>query len=321
MTRRYLARRLLQIVPTAAGIVLAAFLLVEIAPGDSVLALAGEHGNAEYYEFMRDKFGLDEPLPERFTAFAGNLVTGDLGRSYTRGRPVMDMIAERLPNTLLLAGSALVLSTAGGIALALFATSRRRRLRDLSVSGATLTVYAMPVFWSGQLALLFFAAHLGWFPIQGMTTAGSDASGLSHAFDVAHHLALPALVLALQEVAAVTRLTRAGLFEELESDHVRTARAKGLPESIVRRRHALRRALLPVATVVGARAGHIFTGAVIVEVVFGWPGIGRLLLDAVQVRDTPVLLGIFLIVAFAVVVVNLVTDLVYAWLDPRVRYH
>lgn len=321
MSRRYLARRLLQLVPTAAGIVLGAFLLVEIAPGDPVLALAGEHGNEEYYQFMREKFGLDEPLPERFTTFAGNLATGDLGRSYTQGRPVMDMIVERLPNTLLLAGSALVLSTAGGIALALFATSRKHRLRDLSVSGATLTLYAMPVFWTGQLALLFFAARLGWFPIQGMTTAGSDASGFAYVLDVAHHLALPALILALQEVAAVARLARAGLLEELEADHVRTARAKGLPERVVRRRHALRRALLPVVTVVGARAGHIFTGAVIVEVVFGWPGIGRLLLDAVQVRDTPVLLGIFLLVALAVVVVNLITDLVYAWLDPRVRYH
>jgi len=318
--RRYVVRRLLQLPPTAAAILLVGFLLIHLAPGDPVLALAGENGDAEYYALVREKFGLDEPLPTQLATYAGNVVRGDLGTSYVQGRPVVDVIAERLPATLLLTATALVLSTLVGVAVGVFAATRRRRWPDVTVTVATLTMYAAPVFLVGQLAILLLALRLGWFPVQGMSDARSSATGLARVLDVAHHLTLPALALASQEIAAISRLSRVGLRDELVRDHVRTARAKGVPERAVVLKHGLRRAMLPVVTVVGGRVGHLVAGAVVVEVVFGWPGLGRLLVTAMQTRDAPIVLGVFLLVAVTVVVANLLTDLLYAWLDPRVRY-
>ena len=283
-----------------------------------MLALAGDSGDAEYYEFMRDKFGLDEPLTTQFVVFARNLLTGDLGTSYVHGRDVIEVIGERLGATALLAGSALVLSTVGGVLLGVVGASRPGRWRDVGVTGFTLGMYAAPVFWIGQISLLVFALRLGWFPVNGMTSAVVPPTALGRGLDLAHHLALPALVLASQQVASVARLTRAGVVEELESPHVRTARAKGVPRRTVLVRHALRRALLPVVTVIGARLGYLLAGATVVEIVFGWPGIGRLMLSAVQNRDIPILLGVFLVAAATAVVANLLTDLTYGKLDPRI---
>ena len=320
MTLGYLGWRLLQVVPTAGAILLIGFLLIHVAPGDPVVALAGESGDAEYYAFIRERFRLDEPLPEQLATYVGRVLQGDLGTSYLQGRPVSEVITERIPATLLLSVTALVLSSIIGIALGGYAANRPHGLRDFAASGASLTIYAAPVFWVGQLAILALAAGLGWFPVQGMRSAGSEANGLAAALDVAHHLALPALVLASQEIAAVFRLTRVGLLDELGSDHVRTARAKGLSNRRVLVKHALRRPLVPVVTVIGGRAGHVLSGAIVTEIVFGWPGLGRLLLSSLQTRDTPVVLGIFLVVAFFVILANVGTDLTYRWLDPRVRY-
>jgi peptide/nickel transport system permease protein len=320
VTRRYVVRRLLQLGPTAAAIVLVGFLLIHLAPGDPVLALAGENGDAEYYAFVRDKFGLDEPLPAQLATYTSNVVRGDLGTSYVQGRPVVDVIAERLPATVLLTGAALLISSFAGLALGVFSATRRRRWPDVTVTLTTLAMYAAPVFLVGQLAILLLALRTGWFPVQGMSDARSTSTGAARALDVAHHLVLPALALASQEVAAVSRLTRVGLLDELTRDHVRTARSKGVAERTVVLKHGLRRALLPVVTVLGGRVGHLVAGAVVVEVLFGWPGLGRLLVTAMQTRDAPIVLGVFLLVAITVVVANLLTDLVYAWLDPRVRY-
>ena len=320
MTRRYVLRRVLQLLPTTAAILLVGFLLIHLAPGDPVLALAGENGDAEYYAFVREKFGLDRPLPEQLATYAGNVLSGDLGTSYVQGRPVSAVIAERVPATLLLTGTALLLSSVAGTALGIFAATRRRRWPDVTVTAGILALYAAPVFLVGQLAILLLALRTGWFPVQGMTDPRSDATGLTHVGDVAHHLVLPVLALASQEVAAVSRLARVGLLDEMGRDHVRTARAKGVPERTVVLKHGMRRAMLPVVTVLGGRVGHLVAGAVVVETVFGWPGLGRLLVTAMQSRDVPIVLGVFLLVSLAVVVANLLTDLVYAWLDPRVRY-
>jgi peptide/nickel transport system permease protein len=319
VSHRYVRRRLAQVVPAVAGIVLVSFLLIHLAPGDPVLALAGEHGDEAYYAFMRERFGLDRSLPAQIATYAANVLRGDLGISYVHGRPAATVIAERLPATLLLTTTSLVFSSLVGVLLGIYAASRPYGTRDLLVNVGTLGLYAAPVFWLGQLALLAFALRFGWLPVQGITTAGSRATGLALAADVARHLMLPALVLASQEVAAVARLTRVGMLEELGRDYVRTARAKGVRERRVMLHHALRQALLPVVTVIGGRVGHLLSGTVIVEVVFGWPGIGRLLLTAMQTRDTPILLGIFLLVAFTVLLANLVTDLAYGRLDPRIR--
>ena len=320
MRSGYLLRRLAQALPTVAGIIIVAFTLVHLAPGDPIVALAGESGDEAYYRFMRAKFDLDRSLPTQFFTYAGNILTADMGTSFVHGQPVSSVISERLPATLLLMGSALVVSSLVGIALGALAARRPHGALDTSLTVGALIGYSVPVFWLGQVALLWLGFGLGWFPIQGMTDARSSPEGLAAVLDVAHHLALPALVLAASEVALITRLTRAGLLQELGKDYIRQARGKGVPARAVVSHHALPNALLPVVTVIGARLGFLFSGAVLVETVFSWPGIGQLLLAAVRTRDYPVLMGIFLLVAAAVVVANLVTDLVYARIDPRIRY-
>jgi peptide/nickel transport system permease protein len=302
-----------------AGILLIAFVVIHAAPGDPVLALAGEHGDLAYYAFIRAKFGLDRPLPEQLLAYAGHVLRGDLGTSFVHGRPVVDVVTERLPATLLLMVTALALSSVTGVLLGVLAARWAGGPADLAVRTTALLGYATPSFWLAQIAALTLAAGAGLFPIQGITDARQAWTGWRHVVDVLHHLALPALVLAANEVALTTRLVRVGLLEAMETDYVRTARAKGLPEAAVVR-HALRNVLLPVVTVMGSRVGMLFMGAVLVETVFAWPGLGRLLLSSIQTRDAPVLLGLFLLVSLAVILANLLTDLAYAWLDPRIRY-
>jgi peptide/nickel transport system permease protein len=319
MTPRYLLWRLVQVVPAVAGILVVAFVAVHWAPGDPVLALAGEHGDAAYYAFIRAKFGLDRPLPEQLVVYAGRVVSGDLGLSFVHGRPVAAVIAERLPATILLIGTALAVSTTIGVALGVLAARRAGQPSDLVLRTAALLAHAMPSFWLAQMAAITLAVGTGWFPVQGLSDARHAFTGWRYALDVLHHLALPALVLAAGELALTTRLTRTGVLDALATDYVRTARAKGLPEQGVVR-HALRNALLPVVTVVGSRAGLVVTGAVLVETVFAWPGLGQLLLSSIQTRDVPVLLGLFLLASLTVIVANFVTDLAYAWLDPRIRY-
>ena len=319
MSARYLLRRLAQVVPAVAGIVVVAFVVIHAAPGDPVIALAGQHGDAAYYAFIRAKFGLDRPLPEQLLVYAANVVRGDLGVSYVHGRPVAVVVLERVPATLLLMASALAASSLAGIVLGVAAARRADRPTDLAVRVAALVGYATPSFWLAQIAALTLALGTGLFPVQGITDARQTWTGWRYAADVVHHLALPALVLATNELALTTRLVRSGVLEALATDYIRTARAKGLPEPAVIR-HALRNALLPVVTVIGGRIGMLFTGAVLVETVFAWPGLGQLLLSAIQTRDMPVLLALFLLVSLAVILTNVMTDLAYAWLDPRIRY-
>jgi len=319
MSRRFVLRRLLQVVPTVAGILLVSFLLVHIAPGDPVIAIAGENGDAAYYASMRQRFGLDRPLLEQLATYAVRVASGDLGFSYVQGRSAGAVIAERIPATLLLTGTAMVLAILGAIPLGAIAGRRPHGARDVGISALALGLYSAPVFWVAQLAILLIALRLGIAPVQGMVTAGSDATGPARAIDVLRHLALPALVLAAQELATLIRLTRSGVIDQMARDYVRTARAKGVGERAVLVRHALPRALLPAITVIGARAGHLVAGAAVVEIVFGWPGTGRLLVASLQTRDTPVLLGLFLVVSLGVVLVNIVTDLAYAAVDPRIR--
>lgn len=320
MNRRYVVRRLLQVLPAVASILVVTFAVVHAAPGDPVVAVAGESGNAEYYAFMREKFGLDRPVHEQFWTYSTNVLRGDMGVSFVQGQEVTTLIVERVPATLLLMGTALVVSTVGGVVLGALAARRPFGPFDLGVSTGALVGYALPSFWLAQLAMLTIAFRTGWFPIQGMTDARADHTGLAHWADVAHHMFLPALVLAASEIALITRMARTGILAEMSSDYIRAAQAKGLSATGALMHHALRNALLPVVTVVGTRIGFLFSGAVLVETVFGWPGLGRLVLSAAQTRDHPLLLGMVLLVAFSLVLANLITDLVYARVDPRIRY-
>ncbi len=320
MTWRYVLRRLLQVVPALSAILVITFAVIHLAPGDPVTAIASGNGDEAYYEFMREKYGLDRPLAEQFGTYVANVLGGDLGESFGQGRRVSELIGERVPATLLLMGTALIVSSVGGVVLGLVAGRRPMGLFDLGVSTAALLGYALPVFWLAQLALLTLAFETGLFPVQGMTDARASHTGLAHLFDVAHHLALPALVLAVSELALVARVTRTGLIQQQGQDYVRTAQAKGVSSTGSLTRHALPNALLPVVTVIGSRIGALFSGAVLVETVFAWPGLGTLLLTAANNRDHPVMIGLVLLVAFSVVLANLLTDLVYAWIDPRIRY-
>jgi peptide/nickel transport system permease protein len=270
---------------------------------------------------MRAHYELDRPLAEQLVAYAANLVRGDLGRSYVQKQPVLAVIGARVPATLLLLATALSASTALGLWLGATAGRRAGSAIDGAIRTTTLLGQAAPAFWLGQLMLLVFAAGLGWFPVQGMVSPRGGGEGLAYVWDVARHLALPAATLGTLQLALVTRLTRAGVLDALRQDYVRTARAKGVPEGLVLRRHALRNALLPVVTAVGGQAGTLLTGAVLTEIIFAWPGLGRLLYDATLTRDYPLLMAIFELTTLAVVLINLAVDLLYARLDPRVRLH
>lgn len=319
MSLSYALRRLWQTVPMLLGVIVVGFSLIHLAPGDPVIALGGESGDAAYYAEMRERFGLDEPFLTQLWTYLSRIAQGDLGQSAIQNRPVLDVIWSRIPNTLMLAGSALFLSTTIGIVTGVFTAVRSGTFRSFLVSTSTLIIYAVPVFWVGQLAVLWLGLRLGWFPVQGRTSPRSSATGAAHVVDVLYHLALPSMVLATQQLALVARLTRASLSDQLNELYIDAARAKGLSYRRVVLTHALPASLLPVVTVVGNRLGHLVSGAVVVEIVFGWPGIGRLLVTSTTDRDIPVLLGLFLLVGFAVLIANLLTDYATARLDPRIQ--
>lgn len=318
----FVLRRLGRGALAVATILVVTFGLIQLAPGDAVDALAGAGGNEATNDYLRSYLQLDRPIWEQFGSYAYNLARGDLGVSFVQGgTPVGELIGDRLGATLLLVGTALVLSSIGGILLGSLVARWPFGRLDAAVSTVSLVAFAIPTFWLAQIFVLVFAIRAGWFPIQGMTDARSEYTGWAAVGDVAYHLVLPAVVLAASELALVARVTRSGLLAETGNDYVRTARAKGATERRAIVGHALPNALLPVVTVIGTRIGLLFTYATVTEIVFGWPGLGTLLLTASQSRDRPVLLGLVLLVSVSVVLANLLTDLVYGWIDPRARRH
>jgi len=316
----YLACRVLQALPLLLAVVLVTFALVEVAPGGPLVALAGEDGDAAYYASMRERYGLDRTVHERLAVYLGRVARGDLGYSYRLQRPALQAVLERLPATLLLIAPALVLAAVIGVGAGALAARHAYGALDTVVSGATLLGHAIPVFWLAQLLMLGFAYHLELFPVQGMRDARSDATGLAAALDVARHMVLPVTALTVQYLAPIARVARASLVDVLAADYVRTATAKGLAEPRVVFKHALRNAMLPVVTVIGAQVAFMASGAVLTETVFAWPGLGRLLMSAMLARDLAVISAMFVLITVAVVVSTLVVDLLYAALDPRVRY-
>ncbi|MGI8856748.1 MAG: ABC transporter permease [Thermomicrobiales bacterium] len=317
---RYVVRRLLQAVPLVLGILVITFTLIHLAPGDPLIFLAGEGGNAAFYAEMRARYGLDQPIITQLGHYIVTTLHGDFGYSFSYQQPVLRVILGRLPATLLLMGTAITLSTAIGLLLGVVTAIRPHSALDHGIAAFTLTAYAMPVFWLGQLLVLLFAVRLNLLPVQGMVTVRENYTGIHHVLDVIRHLTLPAVTLALPQLALTARLTRTSLREALAEDFITVARAKGLAERAVLWRHALRTALLPIVTVTGGHISVVLTGAALTETIFAWPGIGRLLLDAALKRDYPLLMAIFLLVAATVIVVNLITDLIYTTLDPRVRF-
>lgn len=307
----FLVRRLAAGVLLLAAVAASTFLLLAAAPGDTAQVLAGESGDAQYLALLRERLGLDRPLAYQIASYVRHVAGGDLGYSFVQGKSVREAIVERLPASLLLAGTAITLAALLGLTFGVVAAARGRRL-DGFLSVLSLSAYSIPVFWLGQLLIALFAVHLHWLPSGGM----HDAEG-GGTLDLLRHLLLPAGTLSLLLLALVFRVVRASMLDALAEDHVRTARAKGLPERRVVLRHALPNALRPVVTVLTGYAGTVLTGSVLVETVFAWPGLGRLLYDSVLARDTPMLAGLLLLSALAVVVANVIADVVYRLLDPR----
>lgn len=298
-------------------VVAATFVLVSLAPGDTAQVLAGESGaDPAYLKDLRERLDLDRPLPYQVASYLGRVVRGDLGFSVVRGQPVSIAIGARLGASALLAGAALTFAAVAGVLLGVVAAARRGRLVDVAISTLSLVGYSVPVFWLGQLLVALFAVKLHWLPAGGMRSA----EGASGAADVARHLVLPAASLALLLLALVVRVTRAAMVDALEQEYTTVARAKGLPERRVLFRHALRNALRPVVTVLTGYLGLVLTGAVLVETVFVWPGLGRLLYDSVLARDTPMLTGIVIFTTSLVVLANVLADVLYRALDPRAGF-
>lgn len=303
--RTYLLRRLFLMVPVVLGVTVVVFCIIHLAPGDPVLLLVGERAPPEVYERVRHAWGLDRPLPVQYLAFLGNILRGDLGMSIQMRRPVLDLLVRAVPVTIELGLSAIALSVLVGVVVGVISAVRSGRAADqVAMVGALLGV-SIPEFWMGQLFMLLFAVRLQWLPASG--------------YGGPSYLILPMLALGLAGSALIARTTRSAMLDVIRQDFVRTARAKGLAERVVIYKHALRNALLPVVTLLGLELGYMLAGSVVLEEVFSRPGMGRLMVKAILARDYPVVQGCLLVLAISVAVANLVADLCYVMLDPRIR--
>jgi ABC-type dipeptide/oligopeptide/nickel transport system permease component len=302
----FIVRRLALSIPTLIGVMIVVFLLLYVAPGDPVQDMVGERADAETIARLRKELHLDEPLPKQFVLYAGGVLRGDLGNSYITQRPIIQDIKERFPKTLLLAGSAMLLASVLGITIGVLSARNPGGWFDRLGLGLAYLGISFPVYWVGLILILIFAINLKWLPPSG--------------YGGIQYLILPALALGSRSIAFLARVTRSSMLEVLGSDFVRTARAKGLKESIVVGRHALRNALIPIITVLGLDFGYYLTGSILTETIFSWPGIGRYVVNAIARRDLPAINGTVLFLSIVFVLVNLITDLAYAKADPRVAY-
>lgn len=315
---QYVLRRILINIPVLFMVTVIIFLLINLAPGDPVDFFVNEEVGVTKADLdhVRERFGLNDPLPVRYVKWLGQVARGDLGFRYKNGDDVAEVLFIRLQRTLLLMGAALAFGTVAGISMGIFTGLRQYSIWDFTLTGLSFVGISMPAFVAGIFGLYIFSVKLGWFPSGGMRTIGEEKSLL----DLLHHLALPALTLSLAYIATFMRYTRFSILEVRSEDYVRTAHAKGLAQHMVTRRHIFRNALLPVITVVGLSLRTLVAGALFTETIYSWPGMGSLLVDAVAARDYPMVMGIMLVTAIVVLGANLITDLVYGFADPRIRY-
>ena len=317
---RYVFWRLLQAVPVILGVTVLCFLMLQLAPGDMAEVLAGDSGGASpgYIEELRARYGLDKPVLVQLAIYIKNVALLDLGFSFRHNEDVLDLLLERMVPTLLLMGFTLMLSVGLGALSGLFAAIWVRTWKDHIISLVAIVAYATPLFWVGLMLILVCSVWLDWFPTSGMENVVMFYEGWDRALDIAHHLVLPVITLSLFYMALYARLMRATMLEQRGLDYVTTARAKGLTERQITFRHVLRNAVLPVLTMAGVQVGALLGGSVVVESVFAWPGLGQLAFEALFSRDYNLLLGIFFISACLVVLVNIVVDVLYVLLDPRI---
>jgi ABC-type dipeptide/oligopeptide/nickel transport system permease component len=301
----FILRRVLLAIPTLFGVLVVAFLVLQVAPGDPVQAMVGEHADSATVARLRAQLHLDDPLLTRFGHYVADVARGDLGHSYVTDRPITSDIRERFPKTLQLAGAAMLLAAVLGITLGIFSGANPGGLADRFALGLAYVGISFPVYWVGLLLILLFAVGLHWLPPSG--------------FGGLRFLILPALTLGMRSIAFLACMTRSAMLDALHADFIRTARAKGLKESMVTLRHGFRNALIPIITVLGLDFGAYLTGSILTETIFSWPGIGRYVVNAIARRDLPAIQGAVLFLSAVFVIVNLITDLAYAKADPRVR--
>lgn len=332
--RGYILRRIAYVLPVLLGVVTVVFLALRLIPGDPAIALAGEKASAEQIEQMREALGLNRPLPVQYVEFIGRLASGDLGRSIRTGGDIRQELIENFAPTIELSIAALLIALAVGLPAGILAALRRRTPIEYGTMIGSLVGISMPVFWIGLMLIYWLGARAEWFPLSGTASAGLDIPARTHFYtidglltgdlavfgDVLWHLVLPAITLSTITMAIVSRMARSSMLEVLGSDYLVTARAKGLSARMVVLRHALKNALIPVVTVIGLQLGALLSGAVLTETVFGRVGVGRYVLNAITARDYPVVQATVIVVALFVVVISLIVDLVYAILDPRIRY-
>lgn len=317
--RMYILKRLLETIPLIFGIIVITFLIIHMAPGDPTYLLVGEGAvTEEYIQKVREDFGIDKPIYVQLITYIRKVFSGQLGYSFINRQPVLNLIISRIPNTLLLMCTSSMISITIGIFLGITCARRAFSVVDNILSVLAVVWYSTPIFWLGLMLILIFAANLKLFPVQGMYYPGTE--GTSKIVDILWHLALPAITLSLAQLALISRITRTSMIEVLGKDFIVTARLKGLSERSVVYKHAFRNALLPVVTITGLQLGRILAGAVLTETVFAWPGLGRLMYESAVNRDYPVLMGMFIVVSAVIIIVNLITDVIYAFLDPRISY-
>jgi peptide/nickel transport system permease protein len=317
----FVAQRIVKGVIVLLAIIVLNFFLIRLAPGDPAVVMAGEAGASDqmFVAQLREKFGLDRPLPEQLFRYVKGIASFDLGFSFRQQAPVSKLILDRLPATLLLTMSAFAISLLLGILLGGIAARFAGTWADTAIMAAALLFYATPLFWLALIAILLFSVTLDWLPSFGYETVGANYTGLAHVLDVGAHLILPATTIGLFFMATYTRMTRASMLQVNRLDFIKTARAKGLANRVIQRRHVLRNAILPVVSLAGVHSGTLVGGAVLTETVFAWPGIGRLMYEALIQRDYNLLLGVFVVCSAMVLIFNLITDLVYRVIDPRIE--
>ena len=317
--KRYLLMRVLQLVPVTLVVIVLNFLLVHLAPGDVSIVLAGDSADPAYLATIRERYGLDRPFIEQLWRYLVQVGSGDLGVSFRSREPVFGEIMSRVPATLLLVGTSLGISVVLGTIIGAWIARHPGSALDSGVSALAVALFSVPVFWLGLMLVLLFAVQFQILPAMGMTSVDGPREGLGRMLDVAQHMVLPVLSLTTVSLGQYIRLSRSAVAEVLGESYITTVRAIGFPERTVLMHYALRNALLPVVTVLGLQLGLVLTGAVLTETVFSWPGLGRLIYDAILARDTPVIMGAFIVMSVTVALASLATDLVYAALDPRVK--
>ena len=330
----YITKRLLQLIPVILGVTIIAFSLIHIAPGDPARTMLGQHATQKEINEIREKYGLDEPLYVQYGIWLGGVIRGDLGRSIITNDLVVIEIGERFPNTIELAIAAMLFAIIIGGLAGVISASKQYSITDYTVMGVALFGISMPVFWLGIMLMMIFGVFLGWLPIGGridllipyqsvtgfMVIDSIITGNFTALGSILKHLILPAVALGTIPMAIIARVTRSSMLEVLRQDFIRTERAKGLSERAVIYKHAVRNAMVPVVTVIGLNFGLLLAGAILTETVFSWPGLGRLVVEAVYERDYPLVVGCILFFAIVFVVVNLITDILYTYIDPRIKY-